>query len=137
MSGTVPRLPWRSAVFALAAVVCLFAAASALAAHRPRPTATPLWEAYPLAGKVKAPPAAQDGATEATTTPAAAPQSADSLQPTNASAQPVTRLRAPDRKVDPAIVVLFYIAIVTLIVTLALLVRRHVRRARSPRTARG
>jgi hypothetical protein len=127
MSGSVPRLPWRSAVLALAAVVCLLAAASALAAHPPRPTAAPLWEAYPLAGKQ---------ATQAATPPVPAQASAP-VPRTNAPAPPVTPLPEPRRKVDPAIVVLFYIAIVTLIVTLALLVRRQLRRGRSPRTVRG
>jgi hypothetical protein len=128
MSGSVPRLPWHSAVLALAAMVCLIAAAPALAAQRPRPTATPLWDAYPLAGKQ---------ATQAAPPPAPAQSSSDSLLHTNAAPPPVTPLPEPRRKVDTVIVVLFYIAIVTLIVTLALLVRRQVRRARSPRAARG
>jgi hypothetical protein len=133
MSGSVPRLPWRGAVFALAAVLCLLAAAPAHAAHRPRPTATPLWEAYPLAGK-QATTGKQ--ATHAATPPAPT-QASDSLLHTNASTPPVTPLPEPQRKVAPGIVVLFYIAIVTLIVTLALLVRHQLRRGRSPRAVRG
>lgn len=148
MSATVPRLPWRSAVVALAAVVCLFATASALAAHRPRPTATPLWKAYPLAGQAKAKAQATAKAHRAAAkthhaakTPATAPAtptpSSDSLLHTNVSAVPITPLPEPRRKVDPVIVVLFYIAIATLILTLALLVGRQVRRGRSPGTVRG
>jgi len=132
MSGTVPRLPWRSAVSVLAAAVSLFAAAPALAAHRQRPTAAPLWQAYPLAGKQAAEPAATTPAAPASSQPAAS----DPLLQTNASQAPVTPLPEQQRKVDPVVVVLFYIAIATLIVTLALLVRRQVRR-RSPRAARG
>jgi hypothetical protein len=141
MFGSVPRLSWRSAVFALAAVACLLAAAPALAADRPRPTATPLWEAYPLVGKAQAKAqraaAKRDAAKADATAPATPSQTSDSLLRTNVSAIPVTPLRQPQRKVDPAVVVLFYIAIVTFIVTLALLVRRQVRRSRAPRTARG
>jgi hypothetical protein len=133
MSRTVPQLLWRGALLALATAACLLAAAPVLAAQRERPTAAPLWQAYPLAGKQASEPTAAQPQVAAPTPS----QPSDSLLHTNVPTTPVTPLREQQQKVAPAIVVVFYIAILTLIVTLGVLVRRQLRRGRSPRTVRG
>jgi hypothetical protein len=147
MSGSVPRLPWPRAVLALAAAVCLIAATSALAADPLRLSGAPLWDAYPIDGATPA-TTVQKGTTtpertpaEPATTPQREPQAQapaqDPLLHTNVAPIAATPVKQADRKVAPAVVVLFFIAIATLLTSTCVLALRQVRRTRPPRPARG
>lgn len=143
MSGSVPRLPWPRAILALAAAVCLIAAGSALAADPPRPSGAPLWDAYPIDGAKPASTVQTAPPTRTPTKPATTPQrepqaqAPDPLLHTNVAPVAATPVKQADRKVAPAVVVLFFIAIATLLTSTCVLALRQVRRTRPPRPARG
>jgi hypothetical protein len=124
MSGSVPRLPWRRAAPVLLTAICLVAACSAVAADNgARVTAKPLWDAYPLD---TGPPTATAEAGKASTAPQATTTAAPSLvEPEQQDSAPV------------AVLVLFYSAIAGLLIGVAVLGMRQLRRSRTARTPTG
>ena len=109
MSASLPPFAWQR----VAPALCVACAGSAVAADRPRPSAEPLWKAYPL-DTAKPTSAAHPPAQRATTT-----------------TTPLMRLDPPAPAVAPlAVVIVFYAVIAGLVVCVAQLARRHVRRRR-------
>jgi hypothetical protein len=114
MSASVPAFAWQRVAPALVAALCVACGRSAVAADRPRASAEPLWKAYPL-DTAKPTSAAHPPAQRATTT-----------------TTPLVRLDPPARVPAPlAVVFVFYAVIVGLVVGVAGLARRCVRRWRS------
>lgn len=114
MSASLPPFAWQRVAPALVAALCVACAGSAVAADRPRPSAEPLWKAYPL-DTAKPTSAAHPPAQRATTT-----------------TMPLVRLDPPAPAVAPlAVVIVFYAVIVGLVVCVAGLARQCVRRRRS------
>ena len=110
MSASVPPFAWQRVAPALVAGLCVACAGSAVAADRPRPSAEPLWKAYPLDTR-KPTSAAHPPAQRATTT-----------------TTPLVRLGPP---APLAVVIVFYAVIVGLVVSVAGLALRWLRRRRS------
>ena len=109
MSASLPPFAWQR----VAPALCVACAGSAVAAGRSRPSAEPLWKAYPL-DTAKPTSAAHPPAQRATTT-----------------TTPLVRLDPPAPAVAPlAVVIVFYAVIGGLVVCVAQLARRHVRRRR-------
>ena len=114
MSASLPPFAWQRVAPAVVAALCVTCAGSAVAADRPRPSAEPLWKAYPL-DRGKPTSAAHPPAQRATTT-----------------TTPLVRLDPPARGLAPlAVVIVFYAVIVGLVVSVAGLALRRVRRRRS------
>ena len=109
MSASLPPFAWQR----VAPALCVACAGSAVAAGRSRPSAEPLWKGYPLDTREPT-SAAHPPAQRATTT-----------------TTPLVRLDPPAPAVAPlAVVTVFYAVIAGLVVCVAQLARRHVRRRR-------
>lgn len=117
---------WRLVTLPLAATLALAGPASALAAHEPRPTPEPLWDAYPL-----------DPGLPTSTAPPQAPALFDSAPESQGQVNRPTSHHAP-----LAVTVIFFGAMAALVACTAVALpparrrRRRVRSAGPPNGAR-